>query len=122
MLILRRISLDAELVRVLGTELIHLVPESTSEELGKAKKHVEQIVKAMNEATSNLGSLVDKKKSFNDVNGQKSDNQILFATMRLLGVRTTREATEARGRSLTAGLLFPRTPPWQSHRFSTLKR
>ncbi|KAG9025580.1 hypothetical protein FS837_004887 [Tulasnella sp. UAMH 9824] len=59
--------------------------ESPPEEPDKVEKHVKKIVGAMAEATRNLKSLVKKEKSFNEVKGKKTENQILYATMRLLG-------------------------------------
>ncbi|KAG8899262.1 hypothetical protein FRC00_001676 [Tulasnella sp. 408] len=70
--------------------------KSSPSKQDKAEKHVKQIVGVMNEATRNLRSLVLKEKSFDNVRGKKNENQILYATMRLLGVRTTKKTTEVR--------------------------
>ncbi|KAG8957451.1 hypothetical protein FRC00_003955 [Tulasnella sp. 408] len=70
---------------ILGELIIPLGDESSPAKPEDVKKHVKQIVGAMTEATTNLKSLVKKNKSFNDVTGKKNENQILYATMRLLG-------------------------------------
>ncbi|KAG9023558.1 hypothetical protein FS837_005720 [Tulasnella sp. UAMH 9824] len=69
---------------ILG-DLLPFGTESPLEEPEKVEKHVKKIVGAMTEATRNLKTLVEKKKSFDEVKGKKTENQILYATKRLLG-------------------------------------